>query len=414
MSPHRLAPADLVALLPKGGRVLVTGASGESILLAEAVMEAGEALGASIFTGIFVPGVNRHSYLANDACRVETFFVTPELKAELGRRVTHFPLCYNEIRRRLRGLRIDALICMVAPPDDEGNCSFGSAVDFAAELWPEIPVRIAHINPAMPRTRGDPGIPFRELTGFAEAATGFDLEPDATRDPVAEAIAAHVASHIGDGATLQMGVGKIPGAILRALTGRRNLRIHSGLIVDEVVDLLEAGALADGQSVTAGVAIGSRRLYAAIGGEAFAFMPAAVTHNVAVIGAIPNFVAINSALEVDLFGQAYAELTPKGLLSGPGGAQDFAAGARLGGGLRVVALPATAARGTIGRIVLPGASPGPIALGRMDIDIVATEFGAADLRGRSFEDRAAALIAIAAPGQRSGLEAGWRTFAETM
>src|SRR3546814_13422408 len=90
-------------------------------------------------------------------------------------------------------------------------------------------------------------------------------------------------------------------------------------------------------------------------------MPAAVTHNIAIIGAIPNFVAINSALEVDLFGQAYAELTPKGLMSGPGGAQDFAAGARLGGGLRVVALPATAARGPIGRIILPGLSPGPAA-----------------------------------------------------
>lgn len=414
MSPHRLAPADLVALLPKGGRVLVTGASGESILLAEAVMEAGEALGVMTFTGIFVPGVNRHTYLANDACRVETFFVTPELKAAPGGRITHFPLCYNEIRHRLHALRIDALICMVAPPDDEGNCSFGPAVDFAAELWPAIPVRIAHINPAMPRTRGDPGIPFRELTAFAEAAAGFDSEPDPTRDPVADAIAAHVAPHIGDDATLQMGVGKIPGAILRALTGRRNLRIHSGLIVDEVVDLLEAGALADGQAVTAGVAIGSRRLYTAIGGEAFAFMPAAVTHNIAIIGAIANFVAINSALEVDLFGQAYAELTPKGLLSGPGGAQDFAAGARLGGGLRVVALPATAARGAIGRIVVPGQSPGPVALGRMDIDIVATEFGAADLRGRSFEDRAAALIAIAAPDHRPALEAGWRKIAETL
>lgn len=414
MPPSRLAPAELLALLPEGGRVLVTGASGESLLLAEAVMAAGDTLGAKTFTGIFVPGVNRHSYLANAECRVETFFVTPELRPDLGGRVTHYPFCYNEIRRHLAGRKIDALTCMVAPPDEEGNCSFGPAVDFAAEFWREIPVRIAHINPAMPRTRGDPGIPFRELTGFTEAAEGFDGEPDTARDPVAEAIAAHVALYIGDGATLQMGVGKIPGAILRALTGRRGLRVHSGLIVDEVVDLLEAGALAPGQAVTAGVAIGSRRLYKAIEGEAFAFMPAAVTHNIAIIGAIPNFVAINSALEVDLFGQAYAELTPKGLMSGPGGAQDFAAGARLGGGLRVVALPATAARGTIGRIILPGLSPGPVALSRMDIDIVATEFGAADLRGQDFAGRAAALIAVAAPDHRPALEEGWDAISRKM
>lgn len=101
-------------------------------------------------------------------------------------------------------------------------------------------------------------------------------------------------------------------------------------------------------------------------------------------------------------------------MSGPGGAQDFAAGARLGGGLRIVALPATAARGAIGRIILPGASPGPVALGRMDIDIVATEFGAADLRGKSFGARAAALIAIAAPDHRPSLEAGWGALEEKM
>lgn len=414
MSPSRLAPAELLALLPEGGRVLVTGASGESLLLAEAVEAAGTSLGAKTFTGIFVPGVNRHSYLANDACRVETFFVTPELRPHLFGRVQHFPFCYNEIRQHLRATKFDALLCMVTPPDDEGRCSFGPAVDFAAELWRDIPIRLAHINPAMPRTRGHSGIPFLELTAFTEAVEGFDAEPDAARDPVAETIAGHVAPFIGDGATLQMGVGKIPGAILRALTGRRGLRIHSGLIMDEVVDLLEADALAPGQAVTAGVAIGSRRLYEAIGGEAFAFRPVAFTHDISVVGAIPQFVAINSALEVDLFGQAYAELAPKGLMSGPGGAQDFAVGARLGGGLRIVVLPATAARGSIGRIILPGASSGPVALGRMDIDIVATEFGTADIRGKDFGARAAALIAIAAPDHRATLAKGWDAIQATM
>src|SRR3546814_6777035 len=98
MPPSRRAPAELLALLPEGGRVLVTGASGESLLLAKAVMAAGDTLGAKTFTGIFVPGVNRHSYLANAECRVETFFVTPELRPDLGGRVTHYPFCYNEIR----------------------------------------------------------------------------------------------------------------------------------------------------------------------------------------------------------------------------------------------------------------------------------------------------------------------------
>lgn len=411
MAPVPFLPADIAGLLPAGGRVLVTGASGESMLLAEAVMAAGEAIGAMTFTGIFVPGLNRHSYLASAAARVETFFVTPPLKKELGGRVEQLPLCYSDIRRRLRAIQIDALICMVTPPDEEGLCSFGPAVDFAAELWPHIPIRIAHINPAMPRTRGDSGIPFSALTAIVEAATGFDGEPDGAVDPVAEAIAGHVAPWITDGATLQTGVGKVPGAILRALTGRRNLRIHSGLVGDEVVDLLEAGALATGQAVTAGVAIGSRRLYRAIEGPEFAFLPAAVTHDRAIIAGISNFVAINSALEVDLLGQVFSEFGPRGLISGPGGAPDFAAGARQGGGLRVIALPAAAGSGTISRIALPGASGGPVTLGRMDSDIIATEFGAADIRGLSYDERAEALVAIAAPQHREALTAGWRAYA---
>jgi acyl-CoA hydrolase len=411
MAPVPITPADLAAWLPVGGRVLVTGVTGESVLLAEAVMQAGEAIGPATFTGIFIPGINQHSYLANAGCTVETFFVTPQLKRELGLGVTHLPLCYNDIRKYLHTVQIDALLCMVAPPDETGNCSFGVAVDFAAELWPHIPVRIAHVNPLMPRTLGHPGIPFDALTAYVEGDQPVGGPADTKADPVAEAIAAHVAPWICDGATLQTGLGKIPGAILRALTGRRNLRIHSGLLVEEVVDLLEAGALAQGTPVVAGVAVGSDRLMRAITGPEFDFQPVSVTHNVAQIASIPDFVAINSALEVDLFGQAYSEVGPKGLMSGPGGALDYATAARLNGGLRIIALPASASGGAVSRIVLPGVPRGPVALGRMDIDIIATEHGAVDIRALSYQARAEALISIAAPQFHAPLTEGWRAFA---
>lgn len=411
MPPVSITPADLAAWLPVGGRVLVTGVTGESVLLAEAVMNAGDAIGPATFTGIFIPGINHHTYLANAGCRIETFFVTPSLKPELGRRVTHLPLCYNDIRKRLRSVKIDALLCMVTPPDDAGNCSFGIAVDFAAELWPEIPVRIAHINPLMPRTSGDPGIPFAELTAYVESDQAVGGPIDTRTDPAAEAIAAHVDPWIGDGATLQTGLGKIPGAILRALTGRRNLRVHSGLLVEEVVDLLEAGALAPGRSVLTGVAVGSDRLMHAITGPEFDFRPVCVTHDIPRIASIPDFVAINSALEVDLLGQAYSELGPKGLMSGPGGAFDYAAAARQSGGLRIVALQSSTTGGKHSRIVLPGVPLGPVALGRMDIDIIATEHGAVDVRALSYSARAEALISIAAPHFRAPLTEGWRAYA---
>jgi acyl-CoA hydrolase len=409
--PTAIAPLDVPSLLPKGGRVLVAGASGETLLLAEAVMAAGDALGPMIFTGALIPGTNHHTYLANADCRLETFFITPEIKAAPASQVDFLPLCYNDILGRLSTIQIDAALFMVTPPDANGQCSFGPAVDFIAELWPRIPVRIAHINPLMPRTHGHPGIPFSEITAFVEGDQPFDAPGDTSEDPIANAIAAHIAPYVSDGATLQMGIGKVPGAVLKALTGRRNLRMYSGLIVDEVVHLEEAGALAPGAAVLAGVAIGSARLYSAINRPTYEFQPVSVTHNERIIGAIPNFISINSALEVDLFGQVYSELSPKGFMSGPGGASDYARAVRLSeGGLRIIALPSSAGRGSISRIVLHGA--GPVSLGRMDVDLFVTEHGVADMRGKGYQARAEALIAITTEAHRDRLRADWSDYAK--
>lgn len=408
------ADADaLVARLPVGGRTIVSGCSAESLLFADALDRAGEALGAMTFTGIFVPALNRRTYLANPSCKTETFFLTPELKAA-GDAVTFLPLCYADIRQRLRYAPPDAALMMLSPPDEDGMCSFGSTVDFLAELWPSIPVRLAHINPLMPRTRGEARIPLTSITATVESSQPLLGMPDSGSDAVSDAIAGYIAPLVPDGATLQTGLGKVPGAVFRALTGRRNLRVHSGLIGDAVVDLEEAGALAPGAAVMAGVAIGSERLYQAITGPAYRFAPVALTHDGLAIRAIRDFIAINSATEVDLFGQVYAEVGPKGFMSGPGGASDFARGAKLADGLRIVALAATAAKGTISRIVAPNAGAGPVSLGRMDVDIVVTEFGLADLRGGTHSERAAALIAIAAPDHRADLTAQWRSFIEKL
>lgn len=412
MPPVRITADELATVLPPGGLTYVQGCSGHSDLLHEAVMKAGDAVGAMTFTGIFVPGLNRATWLANPDCRVSTVFMTPELKAA-GEAVEFLPFGYADILDHLRSSRIDAALFMVSPPDENGLCSFGPVVDFLAELWPQIPVRIAHINPSMPRTRGSTGIPFDQLTAVIHADAPLYGMPSVKVDPIAERIGAHVAAFVTDGATLQTGLGKIPDAVLRSLTGRLDLRIHSGLIGEAVLDLLAAGALTDGIAVTGGVAIGSAELYAAIVSDRFVFHPVSHTHNAQVIATIPNFVAINSAIEIDLFGQAHAEVGPCGLMSGPGGATDFARGARLGGGLRIVALPCDASKGAVSRIVGPGEGAGPVSLHRNDTDIVVTEHGAADLRGLGHEARAQALIAIAAPSHRPDLQARWRACAAT-
>jgi len=411
MAPSRLDLDDLAGFLPLGGRVLVGACSGEPLVLAEAVARAGDGLGAMTFTGIFVPGLNVRTYLANPRCRVETFFQTPQFKAA-GEASSFLPLCYADILSRLRKIQIDAALFMATPPDAQGFCNFGPMVDFLAELWPKIPVRIAHLNSKLPRVAGPCAIPFDALTAYVDTDQDLLEIVDAPDDEASRAVGDYIAGFVPDGATIQTGLGKIPGAALRALRGKRGLRIHSGLIPEAVCDLEDAGALADGVAVTGGVAIGSKRLYGRVSGAAYRFMPVSYTHAPGVISRLEKPVAINSAIEVDLFGQAYAELGPAGLMSGPGGASDFARGVWAAGGLRIVALAASAAKGKVSRIVAPGEALGPVSLGRMDTDIVVTEYGAADLRGSGHEQRARALIAIAAPEHRERLTLQWRALAQ--
>jgi acyl-CoA hydrolase len=377
-------------------------------MLADAVLAAGDALGAMTFSGVFVPGLNRRTWLANPSCRVLTFFMTPELKS-VPEQVDFLPICYQDILALYRARRPDAALFMCSPPDANGLCSFGTEVAFIAALWPDIPVRIAHINPLMPRTPGDPGIPFDQLTAYVEMEQPLLGTGDAgASDPVADAIAAHIAPYVPNGATLQTGLGKIPDAVMRALSTREGLKVHTGLMGDGLLELVRSGAMAPGQSALVGVAIGSAALYQGLDHPAFQFRPVSVTHDVPSLGAISTLITINSAIEADLYGQVYAELTPKGLMSGPGGASDFARGARVSeGGLRIIAFPASAAKGSISRIVAPGQGTGPVSLGRMDVDLIVTEHGVADLRDKGYHARAEALMAIAAPDHRAALAAAW-------
>lgn len=405
--PQRIDPAALATVLPPGGLTLVSSCSAESALLVDAVAAAGDALSDITFCGIFVPGLNRRTWAAGAASRVLTFFQTPELGAE-GKRVEFLPLCYQDILREVRRRRPTAALFMCSPPDADGTCSFGTEVSFVAELWRDIPVRIAHINPNMPRTSGDPGIPFDALTAYLEGDQPLLGNDPGASDPVATAIAAHVAPFVQDGDTLQTGLGKVPDAVLRSLTDRRGLKAHTGLMGDGLLDLIKTGAV---DRAIVGTAIGSARLYEALDHPAIEFRPVSTTHGPAVLAGIERLVTINSAIEVDLFGQAYAELTPRGLMSGPGGASDYARGARTNG-LRIVALPSSA-KG-ISRIVAPGSGAGPVSLSRTDIDVVATEYGAADLRSLSHAARAAALIEIAAPDHRDALTAVWADYSRRL
>jgi acyl-CoA hydrolase len=413
MTPLALDPAHLAAVLPASGHVIVSSCSAESRVLADATMTAGDGLGALTFSGIFVPGLNRRTWLANARCKVLTFFMTPELKAA-GDQVEFLPLCYQDILAFYRRKKPAAAMFMCSPPDENGNCSFGTEVAFIADIWHDIPTRIAHINPLMPRTPGDPGIPFSGITAYIESSQPLLASTATVPDAIADAIAGHVIPHVRNSATLQTGLGKVPDAVLGGLSNHRDLRIHTGLMGDGLLALVQSGAMSPGPSAVVGVAIGSAALYEQLDHPHFQFRPVSVTHSAAVHAGIDNLVTLNSALEVDLLGQAYAEVTPKGLMSGPGGASDFARGARLRDGLRIVALSASAGGGKVSRIIAPGAGAGPVSLSRMDIDLVVTEYGIADLRDAGYGARADALIAIAAPDHRDALQTAWDYYAQQL
>ncbi len=410
MTVLSLRPGDLASVLPPGGGTLVSSCSAESDLLAVEVRAAGDALGAMEFSGIFVPGLNRHDWMAGAESRVTTFFQTPELRVQ-PQRSRFLPLCYQDILRFYRQEKPQAALFMCSPPDRDGFCSFGPEVAFIAALWPDIPVRIAHINPLMPLTPGDRGIPFAELTGYLEGAQVLRGMVPATADAASLAIAAHVAALVPNGATIQTGLGKLPDAVLTALCDHRELRLHTGLVGDGVLPLLDSGALASDGAALVGVAIGSPELYARLDDSHFQFRPVTVTHDPELLARTERLVTINSAMEIDLYGQVFAEASSRGFQSGPGGAGDFARGARASeGGLRIIALPAQS--GAINRIVAPGAGHGPVSLSRFDVDFVITEHGVADLRLQDYHHRAAALIAIAAPSHRDALAEAWATVAK--
>ena len=399
--PRLIDAGEIAAVLPADGLTLVSGCSAESALLGDAVAAAGVALGDMTFCGVFVGGLNRRVWQANADSRVVTFFQTPELLAA-GQRIEFLPLCYQDALAELRRRKPSAALIMCTPPDADGWCSFGTEVSFIADLWRDIPIRIAHVNPAMPRTRGDRGIPFDQLTAWFDVEQPLLALPAPVANPVAQAIATFVEPFVRNGDTLQTGLGKIPDAVVHALTGRKHLKVHTGLLGDALMRLIASGAV---DHAVVGTAIGSTDLYAQLDHPALEFRPVSITHDPRRLAAIERLVTINSALEIDLFGQAYAEMTVDGFMSGPGGASDFARGARAGGGVRIVTLPATT--GPSSRIVAPGQGRGPVSLSRFDIDVVVTEYGAADLRGLDHSKRAAALIAIASPPHRHALAGAW-------
>jgi len=305
----------------------------------------------------------------------------------------------------------DAVIVHTTPPDRFGYLSLGVSVSYPLPAAREAALVLAQVNPQMPRTLGNAFLHRSQVDYWVEAAHPLLEYPPSPLGSVEREIARRVSTLIPDGATLQIGIGAIPQALMEALGDRRDLGVHS-IVVDHMLPLIEKGVITNARKsfhpgrMDVCEVMGTRRLFDFVHENRLINMePSDIVHDPQVVGRIRNFVSINSALEVDLTGQVNAESIGPRQRSGIGGQFDFVLGAsRAPGGLAVIALPSTGRGGTTSRIVRRLQEGASVTTPRYLADYVATEHGVAALRGRSVRERARALIAAAHPRFREDLE----------
>jgi acyl-CoA hydrolase len=308
-------------------------------------------------------------------------------------------------------IRLDAALLQLSPPDRHGLCTLGTSVDAALAAASTAPVILAEINTRMPRTHGHAAIPLTRVAAFTATERELPSHAPGRETGVEARIGEFITDLVHDGSCLQLGIGGIPDAVLSRLHGKHDLGIHSEMIADGVVSLAEAGVITNrfksihaGRIVTSFV-LGSRKLYDFIDDNPLVeFHPCDRTNDTALIRKIDNMVAINSAIQIDLTGQVCADSFGHRIYSGIGGQMDFIRGAALSrGGKPIIALPSTAAKGTVSRIVPELNAGAGVVTTRGHVHWVVTEYGAVNLHGKSLRQRGEALVSIAHPDFRGEL-----------
>lgn len=349
-----------------------------------------------------------------DAFRVNALFIGQNVRAAVQQgRADFTPVFLSEIPSLFRNgaLPLDAALISVGPPDEHGFCSFGVEVGATKPAAEEARIIIAEVNQQMPRTLGDSFIHVNRLTHIVEVDYHLPEVPQGGSSELHLRVGQHIAELIPDGATLQMGIGSIPDAVLQNLGGHRDLGIHTELFSDGVIDMVDRGVITCSRKtfhpgkIVAGFLFGSARLYEFVHNNPMIDMhPTDYVNDPFNIAQNDKMVAINSALQVDLTGQVCADSIGARLYSGAGGQVDFIRGAaRSKGGLPIVAFLSTAKGEALSRIVPTLYEGSGVVTTRNDVHYVATEFGVASLHGKTVRERAKALIDIAHPNFREDL-----------
>jgi 4-hydroxybutyrate CoA-transferase len=410
-----LSAHEAVRLIKSGDRLFTSGNVATPRVLLRALVERRQELEQVELVHLLlmgdeftIPGVEAHF-------RHNALFVGPgDRQAVNTGKADYTPIFLSEIPGLFSSgtLPLDVALLHVSPPDEHGFMSLGVEVLASQAAAKAARTVIVQVNDQMPRVLGDSFLHLSDVQAIVECSEPLPEFPCGEFGAVEQQIGARIADLIPDGATLQLGIGTIPDAVLASLTGKRDLGIHTEMISDGVMNAMEAGIITGHKKtlhpgkVIATLVLGSRALYQyADNNPAFELHPSSYTNDPFIIAQHENFVAINSALEIDLTGQVCADSIGTAIYSGFGGQLDFMRGAaRARGGKPIIALPATARGGEMSRIV-PVLKPGAgVVTTRGDVHFVVTEFGVAQLYGKSLRQRARALIDIAHPRFREALE----------
>ena len=410
-----VSPEEVVKLVKSGDRVFFQGAAMTPNELIDALCERHQELKDIEVVSIHTEGDAKYTQAPyNETFHLNSCFVGGNVRKSVNTpQADYVPVFLSEIHRLFYDgyLPIDVVFVQVSPPDKHGYCSLGVSVDVALPAVRSGKTIVAQINPSVPRTHGTGIVHIDEIALACEVNRPIHEHPPTPIYEIEEKIGRNVAELIEDGATLQMGIGTIPDAVLSNLGNHKNLGIHTEMFSDGVLSLLEKGvingkekAVKRGKIVSC-FAVGSRKLYDFIDDNPICdFRDAAYTNDTARIRRNPKVTAINSAIEIDLTGQVCADTIGSYQFSGVGGQMDFIRGAALSKGGKPIFALASATKKGLSKIV-PALKPGAgVTTTRAHVHYVATEYGVVNLFGKNLQQRAKAMISIAHPSHRDALE----------
>ena len=417
INPRYMTAEEAVRLIENGDHVYIQGSTSTPEVLCRALADRGNELRNVTLYSAFAVCKGEAPYCRKEylgAFNVESFFVSNGVRRWIQEGYgSTIPRFLGEVPALMRDgtCRVDVALLNCSMPNEEGLVSFGVSADLATAAAECADRVIAQINPHMPFSYGDPVMHINDLAAAVMVDDPLVEVPTATPSEDEIKIGNHIAELIPDGATLQIGVGGIPNAVIRALSNHKHLGLHTEAMTDGVLPLLEKGIIDNsrkkvmpGKSV-ASLALGSRRLYDYMDGNPdIIFKDVAWTNNPFIIAQNPRVISINSCLEIDLTGQICADSIGTRIFSGIGGQHDFVYGSQLSeGGISFLAMLSKTAKGVnkIKPVLTEGAG---VVTTRFQTNYVVTEYGAVDLRGKDLAQRAKLLISIASPEFREELE----------